>query len=317
MVMAGETFSTLVREVWWPELMVTHFRNFWMFDQNYFEMVPALGGSAINAGYEYTVSSNVGTYNYDDSMVEPYSSSQVKAYFNKDHFQEAVRIFGVYKDYLSNGGSETAALDYARKSLEGGMLNLRDKITTTMISDLETQVDSSTAYSDASLSRTTYASLKSYEEATSTALGMAHLEDAVEALMTHVTYGQGVRSEQDLLWMVPRNQLTNLSRLVTGQAYNASFFQMMTSTQDMGPADAGRVFRTKTFEGIDIVSVPDMTTTVLLCLHKPDVKIVETRPFTIKEKSETADTELYQLTAAYNAVAKRPGNHAKLSGKTA
>lgn len=317
MAMAGVTFSTLVREVWWPELMSTHFLNNWMFDQTVFETIPALGGSAINAGYEYAVSSNVGTYNYDDSMVEPYTSSQVKAYFNKDHFQEAARIFGVYKDYLSNGGSETAALDYTRKTLETAVLNLRDKITTTMISDLEGQIDSSTAYSDASLSRTTYASLKSYEEATSTALTMAHLEDLVEALMTHVTYGQGVRSEQDLIWMVPRNQLTNLSRLVTGQAYNASFFQMMTSTQDMGPADAGRAFRTKTFEGIDIVSVPDMTTTVLLCCHKPDVKIVETRPFTIKEKSETADTELYQLTAAYNIVAKRPGNHGKLSGKTA
>ena len=34
-------------------------------------------------------------------------------------------------------------------------------------------------------------------------------------------------------------------------------------------------------------------------------------------KEEKADTNLWQLTAAYNAVVERPGNHAKLSGKTA
>jgi hypothetical protein len=104
---------------------------------------------------------------------------------------------------------------------------------------------------------------------------------------------------------------------VTGQAYNASFFQMLTSTQDMGPADAGRVMRTKAFEGIEIAVVPDMTTTVILLVHKPDVKVYETRPLTIVEKSEKADTQLWHLTGSWNAIAERPGNHAKLSGKTA
>lgn len=316
MTMPGVTYSTLVREVWTPELQTTVFYNNWMFDGSRFPVVRAPAGSTISSGYEYAITSNVGTYNYDDPMVDPFTSSQVKAYFNKDHFQESARSFNVYRDYLAGGG-ETGDLSMERQAITTATKNLLDKVTTTMISDLESQIDSSDAYSDASLSRTTYATLKSYEEATSTALTLAHIEDMIEALMTHTTYGQGVRSETDLLLMVPRNQLTNLSRLVTGTAYNSSFFQFMTSTQDMGPADAGRVMRTKAFEGVEIVSVPDMTTTVLLCVHKPDVAIYETRPLTITPKTEAADTELALLTCAYNCICKRPGNSGKLSDKTA
>jgi len=119
------------------------------------------------------------------------------------------------------------------------------------------------------------------------------------------------------LLMVPRNQLTNISRLVTGTGYQTNFMNFMTSTQDMGPADAGRVMRTKAFEGVGIVSVPDMTTTTILCVHKPDVKIYETRPLTITPKTEAADTELALLTASYNCICHSPGNSGKLSDKTA
>lgn len=317
MAMAGNTYSTLLNEVWTPALETTVFRNNWMFDGSRFPILDSPGGSTVSTGYEYAITSTTGTYNYDDPMNEPFSSSQVRAYFNKDHYQEAARIFNVYLDYLKNGGTKPAGFETQMHELESAAKNLLDKMTTTMIADVEGQVDSSSAYSDASLSRTTYATLKSYEETTSTALTLAHLEDMIEALMTHVTYGQNVRSETDLLLMLPRNQVTNLSRLVTGQAYNASFFEMITSTQDMGPADAGRVMRTKQFEGIEIVVVPDMTTTVLLCVHKPDVKIWRHRPLTIVEKSEAADTQLFHLTAGYNAIVHRPGNSGKLSAKTA
>jgi SpoU rRNA methylase family enzyme len=312
MAMAGNTFSTLLREVWTPELQTTVFFNNWAFGGTFPILTPP-GGSTISTGYEYAVTSNVGTYNFDDPMVEPFTSSQIRAYFNKDPFQEAARVFGVYEDWHKNGGTETENFESLRHSLEIGTKNLIDKATTTMIADLEAQIDSSTAYSDASLSRTTYATLKSYEEATSTALTLAHLEDAIEALMTHITYGQTIRSQDDLLILLPRNQLTNLSRLTQG----ASNFILSTDTQNGAAADAGRVFRTTRFEGIEIMVVPDMTTTVLLIVNKPDIKIYEQRPVTWKEKTEAADTTLLQGTGGWNMIAHNPGNHAKLSGKTA
>ena len=71
------------------------------------------------------------------------------------------------------------------------------------------------------------------------------------------------------------------------------------------------------FNGVDIITVPDMTTTVLLLLHKPDCKIYKTRGLTITEKQEAADTQLWQLTCAYNAVVQNPKNSAALTAKTA
>lgn len=310
MAMAGVTFSTLVREVWFPELFSTYFLNDWLFSQQYFPMRDALGGSTISTGYEYSVSSNTGTMNYDDAMVEPYTSNQVRAYFNKDHFQESVRIFGVYMDYLNNGGTETGALDYARKALETGVRNLRDKAVTTMLTDLETHIDSSTAFSDASLSRTTYASLKSYEEATSTALALAHMEDAEEALETRTTYGGTFTDLNNCVWLVPRNQKTNISRLSAGAQYHEQ------NTQQGGPIDAGKFLRL-THNEVPIQSVPDMTTTVLLLCHRPDISIIQTKPVTVIPKQEAAYTDLYELVCAYNIDIQQPGNHAKLSGKTA
>ena len=316
MTMAGNTFSTLLREVWTPELQTTVFNNHWMFDGSNFPVVQAPPGSTIPSGYEYLLTSNAGTYNYDDPMVEPFTSSQIKAYFNKDAFQEAARTFNVYKDYLKGGG-ETGNFDLEKHSIKTATELLVDKAVTTMITDMEAQVDEAATYSDASLSRTTYATIKSYEEDTPTTLNLAHIEDMIEALMTHTTYGQNVRSEEDLLLLVPRNQLTNIARLSTGVAYNTVNNFLSTSSQDMRPMDAGRMFRTKSFEGIDIVVVPDMTTTTLLCVHKPDCAIYETRPLTITPKVEAADTELALLTCSYNFICKRPGNSGKLSAKTA
>lgn len=317
MAMQGDTFSSMVREVWTPELINSIFHNFWMFNGTFPVMTPP-GGTSISTGYEYTETSSVGTYQYDDPMPTPGYTSQIRAYHNKDHFQESVRTFNIYKDFLSNGGNQTPSTSLAddRHALEQGMRRLRDKACTTMLGDIETDVDATNTYGDGSLVRATY-NMTSYEESSSTALTLAHLEDAIEALMTHTTYGTGVTSEKDLIILAPRNQITNISRLETGVAYNSTFLMMQTNAQDMGPMDAGRVFRTKTFEGIDLVSVPDMTTTTILILHKPDVAIYETRPVTIVEKSEAADTNLWHLTCGYNAVVRNPVNSAKLSAKTA
>ena len=316
MAMPGNTYATLVREVWTPQLETTVFRNNWMLDGSTFPVVTPPGGTTISTGYEYAITSNTGTYNHDDPMPEPFASSQVRAYFTKDYFQEAARLFGQYLDNMGNGGTEPSFAPIQHE-LDSAAKNLLDIATTTMLADLEAQIDGANTYSDAALSRTTYATLLSYEEDTSTALTMAHLEDMVEALMTHTTYGQQVRSESDLLWLFPRNQVTNLSRLAGGQAYNADLFHMAASTQDMGPMDAGRVFRTKSFEGIEMRVVPDQTNTTILLVHKPDITIYQNRPLTIKEKTENADSLLWHLTCGYNVVCKSPGNSGKLSDKTA
>ena len=164
MAVAGVTYDTLKREVWRPELQNAVFDNFWFFNQSVFAIKKPENGDRISTGYETSISSNAGTYDYDDAMVEAYTSTQVKAYFTKDQFQETSRAFNALLRRRGEGGYEVAGLAARRRIIERAAKNLRDKAVTTMLTDLESQVDSSSAYSDASLSRTTYATLKSYEE---------------------------------------------------------------------------------------------------------------------------------------------------------
>lgn len=312
MALAATRYDQLVRNVWAPQLESVVFHNDALLGGNLFPVVDSPGGTTISHGYKYSISTNAGTFGADDPMVEPFTSSEIRAYFNKDFFQESIRVLRQDVANAERGGLEVG-MSIVKDATETGVKNLLDIATTTMIADLEAQIDSSTAYSDASLSRTTYAALKSYEEATSTGLTLAHVEDLVEALMTHVTYGQQVRNISDLLWLVPRNQLTNWSRLMTG----GSNFEFTASSQNMAPIDAGRVFRTQRFEGIDIVPIPDMTSTVLLCVHKPDIKIYRNQPLVVESKEEKAFSWLWHLVCGYNIVCKCPGNSAKLSAKTA
>ena len=312
MTIAGVTYDTLKREVWRPELQNAIFDNFWFFDQSVFKKVSPQDGDTIATGYETSVSTNAGTYDYDDAMVEAYTSTQVKAYFTKDSFQETARAFNQLLRKRGEGGYEVKGLNARKRIIERAARNLKDRVMTTMLTDAESQVSSSSAYSDASLSRTTYATLRSYQEDTTTDLTLGHLEDAIEALETHTTYGLGVQSYQDLVILAPRNQITNLARLALGTA-------ALTLTNQIpdGPIDAGRVFRTKVFEGIDVIPVADMTTTTIMILHKPDVTVYMGSDLTITPKDEPADTELNLLTMDCNVVIENPNNHAILTSKTA
>lgn len=312
MATPGDNFSTLVREVWQTQLQNTTFTNNWLFNQTLFETVQAPYSTTISHGYLYSVSTNATTYNYDDTMPDPDTSSQVRAYFNKDNYQSSVRTFNVYNTYLTNGGSEVegGSLDADMKALEVGSANLRDLITTTALADIEAQIDSAGNYSDASLSRSTY-NFASYEEATSTALTLAHMEDALEAL-ENTSYGPGEMPmrREDLVWLVPRNQLTNVSRLVSG----ASNFPI--NYEPMGMKDPTRTVNLS-LETVPIIGVPDMTTTSLLLVHKPTTKLFMGRPLELKPKTELADTNIWLLTATANLIATNPRACAKLSNKTA
>lgn len=315
MATPGQTYDYLVRNVWAPSLYSIHFLNHWLFDESRFPFVQALGGDVISQTYEYAVSSNTGTFNYDDPMVEPFTTSMIRAYFNKQSFQEAARLFLTKLHYRSNGGYEIPIND-VQKTLNDGIANLRDKVTTTLLTTLESQIDAANTYSDAALVRATYG-MASYEEDTSTALTLAHFEDAIEALMTHTTYGKTIRSKSDLVILMPENQRTNLARLATDSPSGSTFFNMQASSQNPASIDAGRAFRTEAFDTIELMSVPEMTTTTILIAHKPDIVVHQTEPFMVEEKSELAHTRLWKITDGYNIEVKNPANHAKLSDKTA
>lgn len=300
------------------------FYNNWLFDQNIIEQVGPSGcpsGPNINFGIEYAHTDNGGTFAYADPMPESDDTSAVAAYFTKTPYQKAARVYEVLQAYEQGFGNK---LPYSSSSvsdmaaIEKTSKKLRDVITAAVILEFETQIDSAGTYGDNSLTRSTYG-LASYEDTSGGDLTLAHLEDAIEN-GAGTTYG-GVTdpsAEYDIL--LPRNQLTNLGRLGAGnvgQTFNESHFIAMVRMDEKGPIDAGRITRTKEFEGIRLHVVPGMTTTNILILRRGTNSVYTWWDLNITPKDVSAAQRLYHIKMGVNGVCRVPTHNLKISGLNA
>jgi hypothetical protein len=156
--------------------------------------------------------------------------------------------------------------------------------------------------------------LASFEEGTSTAVTLVHLEDMIEAL-EDTTYGPIPASEMVIL--LARNQLTNISRLSSNLAYNATFGALTTSTDPGTPIDAGRAFRNVSFNGVPIIVVPGFSTTDIVCTAKSNIKIFYHHDIEVISKDTAEFADLYHVVGGANLVVLDPLRAGKLSSKTA
>ncbi|MHC4179380.1 MAG: hypothetical protein ACYSWU_17850, partial [Planctomycetota bacterium] len=245
-------------------------------------------------------------------MPDPDTLNSVRAYFTKDHFQASAKVYGDVQAQAAGTDGTQIAINMQQKAIDACLKNLVDLMSTTFLTDLAAQVDETTALGDGSLTRSTY-SLASYEAAAGGALVLTDLEDMVEALQ-NVTYGvPGPARNEDLVFLCARNQLTNLSRLVGG----STNYSMQWDAQNMASADAGRMFRTQRFEGIDILVVPDMTNTEWYCVRKDSLKIFLHDPIKVVPKDVAEYADAWLATAGANLVVDNVRQAGKITGATA
>ena len=316
MALTGLQYTEYLNNAYIPRVHAMTFWNNWWLNQPYFEVVQpgsCPGGPDINHLLDYSETTNAEAYVRGAPIPDPDSTSSIRAYHTKDYFQGSAKVYGDQKSQTQGSDALNVAISPDQKAINTSVKNMVDLMSTTFLTDLAAQVDSTTAFSDASLSRSTYA-CASYEVGSVGALALSDLEDMLEALQ-NTSYG--VVPVEDLVFLMARNQLTNLSRLTTGVSYDSTFMNFNTSTQDMGPADAGRVFRTRSFEGVPIMVVPDMTNTEMYLLRRSTTKIylhtgIET---VFKDPAEWADQWL--TTAGANLVVEDPLRCGKLTGITA
>jgi hypothetical protein len=76
MATPGETFATILRDVYTPKLINTVFKDTTLLDGGIIPIVPAEAGGTISTGYTYAMTSNGGTYAYDGAAPDSDSSSQ-------------------------------------------------------------------------------------------------------------------------------------------------------------------------------------------------------------------------------------------------
>ena len=314
MAISGNLYSTYLNTTYIPMVTSEIFWNQWWVNQPFFEVVQpgdarnCPGGSTINIVLDYAVSTNAEAYVQGAPMPTAHTLSDVRAYFNKDYYQEGGKVYGDTMSQLGGGGGNVP-IDPQQKAIQTSIKNAVDLASTTMLTDLAGQVDSTTAYSDASLSRTTY-SLASSETGSVGALARSDLIDMIERAQ-NTTYG--FVPLDDLCFLMPPNQHTNVANL-QGAAQYAEF---VVNAQDMSPMDTGVKFRCQTFETVPILQVPDMTTTEIYLLRRSTTRFhlhegIKTVP---KDVAEWADYWL--TTLGVNMVVADPVRSQKLTGVTA
>jgi hypothetical protein len=312
MAIAGDTFTTYLATRYIPTAVQTIFWNSWFMNQPYFEVVDygrTPKGPSINSIIDYSVSTNAEVYAQGAPMPTPDTLNSVRAYFNKDTFQGSAKVYG---DTIAQaaGDGTWVQMEPQTTAIDTSLKNLVDLMSTTVLTDLAAQVDSTTAYSDASLARATY-SLASYEQAAGGALTLALMEDMLEGLQ-NTTYG--MVDNDDLVWLMARNQLTNLSRLTSFDGSGAAFQAMNTGQASV---DAGRVQVTKFFEGIPILVVPDMTNTEVYLMKRSTTKFYIGDPIKTQPKDVAEYANSWLSTGGVNLVVQDPRRCGKLTGVTA
>lgn len=312
MAYQGEGYEAYLKEVWVPMAQQMVYRNgYFLGSESPFEIIPpekCVSGENINMGLDYAISSNAGLYTVGDAMVTPAQTSTVKAYFDKDFFQETVKTYKMLK-HMHHSGQGGSNLDMSTddKAMKAGVANLIDAAMAQMLADIVAWISATTAFSDAALDRTVYTSLVSYEATTVGALALADMEDALEAL-EDVTYGPVKR--EDLAWLMPRNQLTNLSRLTAG----VSNMGLNASSDGMNKIDGDRSGRTKTFGDVPIFVVPDMSTATILLVNRKMIKVYNWAPLEIEPKSLEELAQAWALSIGVCIGVEDPRQQGKLSG---
>jgi len=324
MAVPGFDDTTLQSDAYLAKAETILYYNNWLFDQDVIGQVGPEGcpsGQNITFGIEYAHTDNGGTFAYADPMPESDDTTAISAYFTKTAYQKAARTYGMLKAYEQGFGNR---LPYSSSSIndmaaiEKTTMKLRNNITAAVILEFETQIDSAGTYSDASRTRSTYG-LASYEDTSGGDLTLAHLEDAIEAGQG-TTYGGVTDPAMEYDILLPRNQLTNLGRLGAGnvgESFNEANFLAMVRMDENNPIDAGRITRTKTFEGIRLRVVPGMTTTNILILRRGTNSVYTWWVLEVEPKDVAAKQHLYHITMGVNGICRVPTHNLKISGLNA
>lgn len=315
MTLSGETFTSYLRTNVLPVAEETIFFNNVMLDGSIFEVVPPAscpGGDSIDWIIDEEVSTHAAAYTVGDAMPVADTTTTVVPYVTKDMFQATAKTYDIYRAYQANGGAYSPLGDQDTKAIQMAAKSLRDLCVTTMITDLIAMVDSASAFGDGSLSRTTYTHLASYEVGSISTLAKADLDTAIENML-NTTYGPC--DLNDLVWLFPPNQLWNFADVA---GIPAAYMEWSTSTNPQGGGiDLEATHRMKTYGGIPIVSVPDMTNTNILLLNRKKVKVFNWMALEITPKDVAAAEQAWLLKFGANVVVLDPRTQAKLDGISA
>jgi hypothetical protein len=261
------------------------------------------GGDKITQKVRTAWTSNVDNYTTSDST-NPASSSQtlVTATWDKLYTHATVEIENIEINEARNGGAD---LDLVKDAILQETKALMNKIFVNCMTQIKADVDSTSAYSDAALDRSTYPTLASYEEDTDTPITV----DLWRGMVNGTTLLKNTGPLAGYVALVEQAVYNKFRPLAAAlNSWNINDASAGASAV-MGYQELGN------FEGANVVSPVGMTTGDVLLLRRQDVVILEHRPLEVEQVASGKDSVKFVLRAGVNAYVNNPGFQGKMTDK--
>lgn len=272
---------------------------------NLFGRAPVVGGDRITEKFRTALTSNAAAYTKVDVDPTPSTQTIIKPYWTKKFYHSAVEVENIDISNAKNGGTDLDLIGDAIRSETRSLMNV---VNSAFLAQILADVDSSgTAYSDASLSRSTYPTLASYEETTDAAITHDYWQAMINAVIDADAKATGPISGYVAL---TEQAVSNVLREV-GAALHS--WQIVNPAPGSGQSYGWQPM--EYMEGLQVYVMPGMTTGSVFMLRKQDVKVTIHRDLEIEQVPSGRDAAKFVLRLGANVHVVHPGFQAKLLSK--
>ena len=299
-----EDYSQLVQEVVQPGIMETVFNKkiedlkvLMTADQGIY------GGASITRPIRTSVSSNAAAYTKSD--VDPVAGTFVgtEATWTKLYYHTTAEVSGIDISQ-AQGGGQTSIANLIQDAVAIETEAMWEVIFDAFLAQLLADIDSSgTAYSDASLNRSTYATLASTENTTDTPITLALLQAHSNSVRLNKKCG-------------PKSGYTWMMETAVYERFEPLAGIQLTHNIDAGAqgiaAGQGQI---NTWNGERVVSPTGMTTGSIYYARQQDMKYKIHRPLTVEQVPSERDSAKFVVRVGINNWVENPGFCGKMLSK--
>lgn len=264
---------------------------------------PFTGGSTVNK--QIRVSEDVTAENYDRNDVNPDGGDflSVQGTWNKIYTHVGFEVEGldqVESTADSNKSIRNLITDQANLATRA----LSRKLFANFMTQIKSDIDATGAYSDASLSRSTYPTLASYEEATDETITLAYLRTA----RNNRFLNRDVGPVGGYTWWMEQAVFDAFNPLAAAlHTWNTE--GVADKKYDAGYQQVGN------WEGINVVTTPGMTTGDVFLLRNQDLRFRPTQDFHIEQVPSGKHSAKFVMRDGWHVRVDNPGFQAKLTNK--
>jgi hypothetical protein len=302
--MAIADYQQLIDDVIEPEITETVFTK--MLDDlraALTEDTSRLGGSKIARKVRTSITSNARNYDRTDVDPEAGTFEAVQAEWDKTYQETAAEVHEIDISEAENGGIDSIS-DLIQDAIALEMGQLEQLIWNNLYTRLRADIDDTNAYSDASLSRSTYPTLASTVDTTDTAITIA----LMRSLSNTARLNKNSGPKSGFLWMM-ESQVYDVFEPLAAALHTWNITGEANKPIDAGYQVIGN------FEGTPLISPPGMTTGDVFLLRKRDCYWRNHRKLTIKQVPSGRDSAKFIIRTGVTGWNDNPGFLAKMTNK--